>query len=108
MKGLKTNRLSLNYMAFFALVGLDTSRDRKTRVKKLYSQLIRKYRLMSDANTKSADPTTNPQKTRILPEMCLSYAVSLLAHNIRLDNIKDDHKVKQVKEYVNFSSLKLN
>ena len=45
-KGLKSNRLPLNYMAFFALVGLDSSRDRKSRVKKLYSQLIRTYRMM--------------------------------------------------------------
>lgn len=30
--------------------------------------------------------------------MCLSYAVSLLAHNIKIDNIKDEHKVKQIKE----------
>lgn len=35
---------------------------------------------------------------RILPEMCLPYAVSLMAHNIKIDSLKDDHKVKQVKE----------
>lgn len=61
-KGFKNNRLPLNYMAFFALVGLDTSRDRKSRVKKLYSQFIRSYRLME-----ASKPETNGHKgSRIL------------------------------------------
>ena len=30
--------------------------------------------------------------------MCLPYAVSLLAHNIQIDSLKDDPKVKQIKE----------
>ena len=30
--------------------------------------------------------------------MCLSYAVSLLAHNIKIESLKDETKVKQIKE----------
>ncbi len=35
---------------------------------------------------------------RILPDMCLPYAVSLMAHNIRIESLKEEHKVKQIKE----------
>jgi hypothetical protein len=30
--------------------------------------------------------------------MCLPYAVSLIAHNVHIDSLKDESKVKQIKE----------
>ena len=30
--------------------------------------------------------------------MCLPYAVSILAHNVQIDSLKDEAKVKQIKE----------
>ena len=47
-RGLKSLKLPIYYMSVFALCGLDTSRDRKSRVKKLYAALIKSLRL-SDA-----------------------------------------------------------
>lgn len=58
---------------------------------------------MNDAKEQTRQKTTGQQttvnKARIVPEMCLSYAVSLLAHNIKIDSlVKDESKVKQIKE----------
>jgi hypothetical protein len=33
-----------------------------------------------------------------MPEMCLSYAVSLIAHSVRIESLQDEPKVKQIKE----------
>lgn len=76
-------------MGIFALVGLDTNRERKARVKKIFSALIKNIKL-SDSKDQS--------KNRLLPEKCLPYAISLLAHNIQIDSLKDESKVKQIKE----------
>jgi sister-chromatid-cohesion protein PDS5 len=95
-RGLKRLKLPIYYMSLFALCGLDVSRERKARVKKIYSQLIKSIRLNN-----SSSSVKDSNKTRIVPEMCLSYAVSLLAHNIKIDSLKDDHKLKQIKECMN-------
>ena len=84
-------------MSMFALSGLDTNRERKTRIKKIYSSLIAKIRL-NDIKNQKKQLESKVQRTRILPEMCLPYAVSLLAHNTHIDSLKEDTKVKQVKE----------
>jgi hypothetical protein len=101
-RGLRSTKLPIYYMSIFALSGLDTSKERKTRIKRLYSSLIKTIR-MNDAKEQTRQKTTGQQttvsKTRIVPEMCLSYAVSLLAHNIKIDSlVKDEGKVKQIKE----------
>ena len=44
-RGLKNLKLPIYYMSIFALSGLDTNRERKTRVKRLYSALIKQIRL---------------------------------------------------------------
>lgn len=110
------------YMSMFILTGLDVNRERKAKVKKLYVSLIKMYRV-NDAKEQALGAAKQAQqaskgscygllrcqvfiyyfnfnklKVRILPEMCLSYAVSLLAHNVKLDSLKDEHKVKQIKE----------
>ncbi len=93
---LKQNRLPINYMSMFALSGFDGSRDRKSRVKKIFSQLVKSLR----ANDQKKQMLKNPPP-RILPEMCLPFAVSLLAHNCKIDSLKDETKVKQIKECMN-------
>jgi sister chromatid cohesion protein PDS5 len=108
-RGLKSMKLPIYYMSIFALCGLDTNKERKVRVKGLYSTLIKKIR-MDDAKeqTRQKNAVNSQQqqqqqqpvtpKARIFPELCLSYAVSLLAHNIKIDSLKDDAKIKQIKE----------
>jgi hypothetical protein len=99
-KGLKSNKLSINYMAMFALCGFDGSRERKSKVRKIYSQLIKQIRLQ-DQKKQQQHQLKDPNGTappRILPEMCLSFSVSILAHNIKIDSLKDETKVKQIKE----------
>lgn len=96
-KGLQSYKLPIYYMSIFALSGLDTNRERKTRIKKIYSTLIAKIRL-NDIKNQKKQLESKVQRTRILPEMCLPYAVSLLAHNTNIDSLKEDSKVKQVKE----------
>lgn len=78
-------------MSLFVLCGLDSNKERKSKVKKIYSSLIKQFRQADQSKQSNS-------KGRVLPEICLSYAVSLLAHNIKIDSLKDDHKVKQVKE----------
>lgn len=95
-RGLKSSKLPIYYMSIFALCGFDVNRERKVRVKKLYTALVKNIRL-NDAK-EQRNQTANTQKPRILPEMCLPYAVSLLAHNTKIDSLKDDAKIKQVKE----------
>ena len=90
-KSLKANKLAPYYMGIFSLCGLDGNKERKAKVKKIYTSLIKQYR-QTDGKEQQG------QKGRILPEMCLSYAVSLMAHNIKIDSLKDDNKVKQIKE----------
>ena len=95
-RGLKSSRLPIYYMSMFALCGFDSNRERKVRVKKLYSALVKSIR-SNDAKEQRSQAASAP-KPRILPEMCLPYAVSLLAHNTKIDSLKDDAKIKQVKE----------
>lgn len=96
-KGLQSTRLPIYYMSMFALSGLDTNRERRVKIKKIYSTLITRIRL-NDAKNQKKQMEANLPRTRILPEMCLPYAVSLLAHNLHIDSLKEDNKVKQVKE----------
>ena len=53
---------------------------------------------VTDARNQKKQIQANVQRSRVLPEMCLPYAVSLLAHNTHIDTLKEDGKVKQVKE----------
>ena len=100
-KALKSNKLSINYMSMFALCGFDGSRERKSKVKKIYSQLVKQIRLQDQKKQQQhhqSKDSNGPAPPRILPEMCLSFAVSILAHNIKIDSLKDETKVKQIKE----------
>ena len=94
---MQSNKLPIYYMSIFSLSGLDSNRERRARIKKIYSALITRIRLI-DAKNQKKQLESNVQRTRILPEMCLPYAVSLLAHNVQIDSLKDETKVKQVKE----------
>jgi hypothetical protein len=106
-KALKSNRLPVSYMAYFALLGFDQSRERRMRVKRIYISLVKSLResdaklqqqnILQQRSAQSGTVTTN----RVLPEMCLAYAVSLIAHNTRIDSIKDEAKVKQIRECMN-------
>ena len=96
-RGLQSTKLPIYYMSFFALSGFDSNRERRARIKKIYSALIARIRL-TDAKNQKKQLETNVQRTRILPEMCLPYAVSLLAHNSQIDSLNNDSKVKQIKE----------
>lgn len=96
-RGLQSSKLPIYYMSIFALSGLDSNRERRAKIKKIYSTLITRIR-QTDAKNQKKQLESNVQRTRILPEMCLPYAVSVLAHNIQIDSLKDDAKVRQVKE----------
>jgi len=96
-RGLQSMKLPIYYMAMFALNGLDSNRERRARIKKIYASLIARIRA-ADASNQKKQIQANVQRARILPEMCLPYAVSLLAHNTQIDTLKEDAKVKQVKE----------
>jgi len=96
-RGLQSTKLPIYYMSIFSLTGLDSNRERRGRIKKIYSNLITRIRV-ADAKNQKKQILENIQRSRILPEMCLPYAVSLLAHNIQIETLKDDSKVKQVKE----------
>lgn len=98
-KALKANKLSIKYMSIFALCGFDASRERKSRVKKIYSELIKSVRLSDQLQQQRLNQQKDAKPvSRILPEMSLSIAVSLLAHYIKIDSLKDESKVKQIKE----------
>jgi hypothetical protein len=43
-KGLQSNKLPIYYMSMFALLGFDSNRDRKMKVKKIYTLLIKRMR----------------------------------------------------------------
>ena len=43
-KGLQSTKLPIYYMSMFALLGFDSNRDRKTKVKKIYTLLIKRMR----------------------------------------------------------------
>lgn len=96
-RGLKSSKLPIYYMSIFVLSGLDSNRERRVKIKKIYSTLITRIR-QTDAKNQKKQLESSVQRTRILPEMCLPYAVSVLAHNIQIDSLKDDTKVRQVKE----------
>lgn len=96
-------------MSIFILSGLDPNRDRKIRVKKLYIGLIKLIRdankkklqiMLNDEKTASDINELNDIKTKSQPENCLPYAISLLAHNTKIDSLKDEAIIKQIKELV--------
>jgi hypothetical protein len=103
-KALKANRLPVSYMAYFALIGFEQNRERRMRVKKIYTSLVKSLR-ENDAKLQQqqfqqqrSSEAGTAAVNRVLPEMCLAYAISLLAHNTRIDSIKDEAKVKQIRE----------
>ena len=44
-KGLQSSKLPIYYMSIFALLGFDQNRERKTKVKKIYTMLIKRMRI---------------------------------------------------------------
>jgi hypothetical protein len=90
-------KLPLHFMAILILSALDTNRERKLRVKKIYIGLIKTIR---EQNKRVRPSEQNESRTKSLPENCLPYAISLLAHNCKLDSLKDEVAIKQLKEFV--------
>jgi hypothetical protein len=85
-------------MAIFILSGLDHNRERKARVKKIICGMVKLFR---ESNKKIKSTTDNQQqllKAKNLPEYALSLAISLLAHNCKIDSLKDEVTVKQIKD----------
>jgi hypothetical protein len=99
-KGVKMMKLPIPYIGIFALSGFDLNRERKTKAKKIYTQLIKQIRLAEAKQQQQRATATGTvqQRPKIQPEICLPYAISLLAHNIKIESAKDDHKMKQIKE----------
>ena len=81
-------------MSMFILCGLDSNRERKMRAKKHYISLVKFIR---DSN-KKIQLEENTKRLKLLPENCLSYAISLLAHNFKIDSLKDETSIKHLKE----------
>ena len=90
-------KLPLQYMSIFILSAFDTNRERKLRVKKIYIGLIKTIHNQNKKIRVDAE-NANEMKTKNLPENCLPYAISLLAHNCKLDSWKDEVAMKQLKE----------
>ena len=65
-KGLKSNRLSFYYVAIFALAGLDVNRERRMRVKKIYTSLIKAMRLneAKDAAKREQDSSSSRRNNK--------------------------------------------
>jgi hypothetical protein len=62
--GLKSN-LPFPYAAFFALIGLDTSRERKVRAKKMYHGLIRTLRQKDAQQQQQLKKDDQPRRKKI-------------------------------------------
>ena len=83
-RGLSTGRLSVRYMGVLTLCGLDTNRERKTRVKKLYTALVKKMRMSPAASIPvvmmkpSAGNSTAiaSNSVRLMPEVCRYSCIS--------------------------------
>jgi hypothetical protein len=89
------------YMSMFILSGLDQNRERKARVKKLVYGLVKLFRESNKKIQSISTVSDNQQqvlKANNLPEYSLSLAISLLAHNCKIDSLKDEVTVKQIKD----------
>jgi hypothetical protein len=89
------SKLPLQYISILTLAALDTNRDRKSRAKKSYFSLIK---LIHNQNKKRVTEESLELKTKSLPENCLPYSISLLAHNCKLESLKDEVSIKHLKE----------
>ena len=98
------SKLPLQFISILALTALDTNRDRKSRAKKSYFSLIK---LIHDQNKKRSIMTAHNDdsmeiKIKSLPENSLPYSISLLAHNCKIESLKDEISIKHLKEFVTF------
>ncbi len=90
-------KLPIQFMAILILSALDTNSERKLRVEKIYIGLIKTIR-KGNRRVRPSEP--NESRTKSFPENCLPYAISLLAHNCKLDSLKDEVAIWQLKEFV--------
>ncbi len=119
-KGLKSMKLHMAFIAMFTLSGFDGNRERKARAKKLFGTFVKNIRQFDQQQQKRQNAlgdTTPRSKSfiitnshlgtdrikiefsdKMLPEKCLPYAISLLAHNTKIESISEESKVKQIKE----------
>ena len=69
-KGLQSHKLPIYYMSMFALLGFDSNRDRKLKVKKIYTLLIKRMRF-NDAKQQQKNLESTAIARRMYSEIYL-------------------------------------
>lgn len=98
-------RLPIRFMSLFALCGFDTNRERRNKYKKNYLNVLKIFQDANkrvDVNADRENNETKPNWVKNLPENCLPYVISLLAHHSKIDSMKDETQIKQIKECLHF------
>lgn len=93
-KGMETLRLPPDYLAIYALVAVDPSKERRNKIKQM---IVKNAQTRRDYCKQHSSIASKPYA--VLPEYSLPYLVHLLAHHPDFDH-KSNESLLECKEYL--------